>query len=482
VEHAPSVPSTCRTYGDAALKVLDFVSSMTELREFCNVFAIPVASIIPCLRADQCSKLLVNVGTYTPLLPDSRTRLQVTQLLLANGADVHYDDGLPLRTAARRGWVEAVHYLLENGADACAAEDAAICHAAASGHEIIVDALISAGADVNARDGFPLRGASHNGHAAAVRVLTQRDDVDVHAPEEAEDDALMWAIVAGHDDIVAILIEAGADVHARDDEVLEHAVSCATNGDLSRIRVIELVLQGDVFTDHIKTIALRKISKCKQFVNLEKILDALTGAGAKIGPSMRRNMLSTAITNGDDAHVKLLLTKYECKADLSDVIRALSEGHATIIDMLLDHQAISAHANDLVTHAARFGHARLLEFVIHKLTFRQFLYVASDAYLAAVYHRHLDAVRILMAKSDRNLEEGCGWDGLQSAARNGDVPMCNAILRDQAIRYRRDPDEFIFVPTETRMDLIGHVNIVRRNIDKIAYRALCVPGTESPFL
>jgi ankyrin repeat protein len=469
------VPSTCRTYGDAALKVLDFVSSMTELREFCNVFAIPVASIIPCLRADQCSKLLVNVGTYTPLLPDSRTRLQVTQLLLANGADVHYDDGLPLRTAARRGWVEAVHYLLENGADACAAEDAAICHAAASGHEIIVDALISAGADVNARDGFPLRGASHNGHAAAVRVLTQRDDVDVHAPEEAEDDALMWAIVAGHDDIVAILIEAGADVHARDDEVLEHAVSCATNGDLSRIRVIELVLQGDVFTDHIKTIALRKISKCKQFVNLEKILDALTGAGAKIGPSMRRNMLSTAITNGDDAHVKLLLTKYGCnRADQEDVIRALSEGHATIIDMLLDHQAISAVTHDvnLVTHAARFGHARLLEFVIYNLTFRHFLYVASDAYLAAVSRGHLDAAQVLMNKSDRNLEEGCGWRTLHIAARNGDVSMCNAILRHQAIWYRKEPNEFTFVPTETRSDLTSHVNTVVRQLYKISMRLL----------
>ena len=63
-------------------------------------------------------------------------------------------------------------------------------------------------------DDGALKNASYNGHAKVVKVLLKAG-ADIHA---RNDEALRLASKNGHTEVVKVLLEAGADVHARNDE------------------------------------------------------------------------------------------------------------------------------------------------------------------------------------------------------------------------------------------------------------------------
>lgn len=104
--------------------------------------------------------------------------------------------------------------------------------AAENGHLEIVKLLLEAGADVHAEDNYALRWAATNGHTEIVRLLLEAG-ADVHAQNKF---ALKWTAYKGHTEVVRLLLEAGADVHAGDNFALKWA---ARNG---HTEVVELLL------------------------------------------------------------------------------------------------------------------------------------------------------------------------------------------------------------------------------------------------
>jgi len=92
--------------------------------------------------------------------------------------------------------------------------------------------LLDAGADVHARDDLGLRLASWNGHAKVVKVLLTVG-ADVHA---YDDEALQYASEYGHVEVVKVLLDAGANVHANDDSALRWA---SENGHLEVIKLLK---------------------------------------------------------------------------------------------------------------------------------------------------------------------------------------------------------------------------------------------------
>jgi hypothetical protein len=119
-----------------------------------------------------------------------------------------------------------------------------------------------------------------------------------------------------------------------------------------------------------------------------------------------------------------------------------------ITDIALQHHAINgslpSDCERVIVSAARYGHVGLLEYLLPKLRASQsFLHVASKAYITAIQHGHLDAVQVLVRNSDRDLEPGCGWRGLETAEREDDEHMCDFIRRyRQAIRRGIPTSEF----------------------------------------
>lgn len=71
-----------------------------------------------------------------------------------------------------------------------------------NGHTEVVRLLLNAGADVHAGDDFALREASENGHTEVVQLLLNAW-ADVHAKD---DFALRYASALGHAEVVQLLL------------------------------------------------------------------------------------------------------------------------------------------------------------------------------------------------------------------------------------------------------------------------------------
>ena len=459
-------------YHHAACKVLEFISDMTDLREFCNAFAIRVADVIPYLRVEQRSKLLVHAG----MVHGSRTRRQVAQRLLDHGADANYAKGIPLREAVRRGWEEHTEFLLENGADACANENTPIYTAAAWGHVAIVERLIRAGAEIDDNHGYALRAASHNGHAAVVQVLLDHG-ADVH---KADDDALAWAIDHGHDDVVEMLINAGADVHAKDDTVLGDAVSCALKGDPSRIRIVELVLARDDFVSETITTAFCDVFHSSGFANLKILVELLLVAGAdvrinkdeaictavesgnlgmvelliKYGTNVRINhdkCLTSAVYNGY-THITELLLQQGCrKIDVYIIREALRRDHLDDVKLLLQYGAWRINPSwgtegDILVVAAEKGFDCIVKALLDVEVRKTYAYLRhNDLYKAlqiAAKRGHRNIVKRLLQEEDFDLDNLQGHEMMRQVAKNGHHRILRILLRYEAMNHGLPKNKF----------------------------------------
>ncbi len=149
--------------------------------------------------------------------------LEIVEYLLQNDAD--NNRGMPLQQAASHGNLDVVKALVEAGADLNAIDEdggTALSWAADPGRFEVIKYLVEHGADVNAGKNA-LATACENGHLDIARYL-----IDAGAGIEAglgEHDMtpLVAAAINDHRDVVDLLLERGADLHAKGDFALEWA-------------------------------------------------------------------------------------------------------------------------------------------------------------------------------------------------------------------------------------------------------------------
>lgn len=173
---------------------------------------------------------------YLAALNGSRAMIE---RLLAAGAradEVGSEGETVLMTAARTGSVPAAVALLEHGADVQAREgwhgQTALMWAAAQGHPAMIAALLEYGADVDARSNHeewerqttaeprakwlppgamtPLLFAAREGCVGCVPVLVEAG-ADVNATTPDGISGVVLALINGHYDVAAALVEAGTD-------------------------------------------------------------------------------------------------------------------------------------------------------------------------------------------------------------------------------------------------------------------------------
>lgn len=168
-------------------------------------------------------------------------RAKTFNLLLKAGADLHVQEDIALRWAAKYGYHEVVKTLLKAGADVHAEDNESLCFAAKYGHLEVVKTLLKAGADVHAWGDYALYWAAANGYLAVVETLLKAG-ADVHT---WNDRALRWAADYGHIAVVKALLRAGANVHAWNNYAL---CSAAANGYLEVVKTL-LKAGADVHAD-----------------------------------------------------------------------------------------------------------------------------------------------------------------------------------------------------------------------------------------
>ena len=153
--------------------------------------------------------------------------------LLEAGADANFQNGTPMGGAARKGNIEAMQLLLNAGAKVNGLNDyyktSPLHHATEGGDASAVSFLISLGAKIDEKSprGMPLHFAAHHARSDAVRELLAAG-ADMNARIVSEKDyngqtplhrgarAQFSERTVGYYEVVRLLVQAGADVNAKD--------------------------------------------------------------------------------------------------------------------------------------------------------------------------------------------------------------------------------------------------------------------------
>jgi len=186
------------------------------------------------MRADSivaicCTLLLCGIVVAAPgdsrLIDAARNNdLDAAKTALNQHADVNArqaDGSTALQWAAHRDNLAVADLLIRNGANANAGNDdgaTPLYLACTNRSASMVERLLAAGADANARlpnGETALMTCARTGEVKAVKALLTHG-ANVNARESAhEQTALMWAAAEKHPDVVALLVEFGADARAR---------------------------------------------------------------------------------------------------------------------------------------------------------------------------------------------------------------------------------------------------------------------------
>ena len=195
-------------------------------------------------------------GTHATPLHAALTKgyLDITSLLLKNGADVNIPDNQtlsPLHRASQSGRRDIVEFLLEHHADVDFRDQRGwtpLKSASRYGHLDIVQLLLQNGAAVDTTDNkgwTALKAASGCGHLGIVQLLLQ-NGAAVDAPDHGGSTPLNVASQYGHLEVVQVLLHNGAAVDSESNEGWTPLKTSSRNG---HPEIVRLLLQNSANMD-----------------------------------------------------------------------------------------------------------------------------------------------------------------------------------------------------------------------------------------
>ncbi|CAL1283118.1 unnamed protein product [Larinioides sclopetarius] len=343
--------------------------------------------IVKCLLKHGAAVNCVNNFGETPLHKAAAFNAsEVIDFLLKNGADIESHDNAhftPLLVAVAEGHVDAIKVLLKSNAkikvldnmersvvfwasqenhpkslktlleheqsvtlvNGCDHYDNSPLHIAAlKGYSDVTEILLESDAELekkNEHEQSPLHMASKNGHIEVAQLLMKKNKTIVNAEDENANTPLHLAALSGHYNMICVLLQAGANIEAKNC-YLWTPLDCAASRGWKRCCLYLLKAGADVDTvDKSKSTPLHLAAR----EGHRGVVKLLLHSGAKIAQCDKngKNCLDVAIDKGHEEVAIEILSDAKWEAVLRNETDQNKFGiHQTPLRRLIRHMPDAA--------------------------------------------------------------------------------------------------------------------------------------------
>lgn len=275
--------------------------------------------------------------------------IELIHLLTANGVDVNISNpkyGDPLGAASFGGHVTVVRFLLERGAKCdvfVPVYGSALVAASSKGQGEVVRVLLSQGADPNLRVD-----RTKNSNVQEMRTVSQRYAYWWNVVRHGN--ALQAASTRGEEDIVRLLIKAGADVNLTGGE---HGTALGAACYSVHKRIVEMLLESGAEVNMLGGNALSK-AVSREREDIIKLLVA-NGADANATNETSQSAFLAAIKRGRTQIVRIMLEESVTAVlpQAEALVAAIGTGKDDLIQLIHDRIGdLSAESSSKALKAA----------------------------------------------------------------------------------------------------------------------------------
>ncbi|XP_067661991.1 ankyrin-3-like [Haliotis asinina] len=308
---------------------------------------------------------------------------EVVELLVENGADLSlvYDTGSNgFQLACSTGRLEVVKYIIaQNTVDINyrgLRKKTAAMIAAESGHKEVVELLVENGADLSlAYDTGSniLHSACSRGRLEVVKYILSQNIVDINCRGWMKKTPVMTAAECGHEDVVELLVENGADL----------SLACSTSNNILHlacskgyVEVLKYVLSQNTVDINSRGRSKKTPAMIAAECGHEKVVELLMEKGANLSLTCDTgsNILHLACSKG-----RLEVLKYILSQNIVDInsrgrskktpaMIAAECGHEKVVELLMEKGAnlsLTCDTGSNILHlACSKGRLEVLKYIL----------------------------------------------------------------------------------------------------------------------